>query len=152
MKYSPKIFGNNFKNLASLNYPKSNILVVDDNPVDRKLLSIMLKKKNGRIYFAANGFEAIEICRKHSLDLILMNLHMPKMDGFQASKEIRRLLSHNRHIPIIGITSNENDSERLKCLDAGMNDYYQKPFRMVYLDYILDDWLVREDISAFAVS
>lgn len=135
-----------------MNPSKSNILIVDDNRVDRKLLSILLKKRDNNIYFASNGLEAIDLCRRQSLDLIFMNLDMPGMNGFEASREIRRLLSQNRHIPIVGITSNEDDGERLKCLDAGMNDYYQKPLRMLYIDYILDDWLLREESSSFAVS
>lgn len=80
-----------------------------------------------------------------------MNIEMPGMDGIKATKEIRQLLSHNKHQPIIGITSDEDDAERLKCLDAGMNDYYQKPIRMTYVNYILDDWLLREPAN-FAVS
>lgn len=126
--------------------------MVDDNQVDRKLLAILLKKRNCRVVFAANGLEATELCDKQPFDLILMNLHMPYMNGFHAAREIRKSLNPNRHIPIIGTTSNANDSERLKCLNAGMNDYYQKPIQMLFIDYIIDDWLVREETSTIAVS
>ena len=77
---------------------------------------------------------------------------MPGISGFDAARGIRQLQSQNRNQPIVGITSDENDDERFRCLDAGMNDYYQKSIKMIYIDYILEDWLVRSESKSFIAS
>ncbi len=76
---------------------------------------------------------------------------MSGMDGKRTSREIRQLKNQNKNQPIIGITSHEDDSERLECLDAGMNDYYQKPIKLSHINYIMEDWLLREQ-TTYAVS
>jgi len=127
------------------------ILIVEDNPIDQKLLGKLIKKRGYRTRCASHGQDALKLCSYLTFDLILMNVNMPGLSGIETTKAIRRMLNQNSNQPIVGITGEEKDVERLRCLDAGMNDYYQKPLRMLFIDYILDDWLKRETYS-FAVS
>ena len=124
---------------------------MEDNPVDRKLLGKLFKKQGCRIQYAHDGVEAIEICKRQAFSLIVMNVNMPRLNGVDAAREIRQLINPNKNQPIIGITSDETDQERFHCLDAGMNDYYQKPIHISNINYIMEDWLVREP-ATFAVS
>ena len=130
---------------------RPNILIVDDNIVDRKLLCKLFKRKGCRVQFAISGIEALEICKTQAFSLIVMDIEMSGMDGKRTSREIRQLKNQNKNQPIIGITSHEDDSERLECLDAGMNDYYQKPIKLSHINYIMEDWLLREQ-TTYAVS
>jgi len=104
---------------------KRKILVVDDNAGNRLLLKYNLEGYFD-IDFASNGFSAINKCRENIYDLIIMDVHMPELDGIETTKQIREM-QNGKYIPIFAITSNMFREQRLKCIDAGMDDYIIKP-------------------------
>lgn len=103
------------------------ILVVDDNPVNRALALAMLKKLGVRAEVAENGLEALHLVEKQAFDFILMDLLMPVMDGASATVAIRQLPLVNQP-RIIALTANAYDSDRERCVQAGMDDFMSKPF------------------------
>ena len=105
-----------------------NILVVDDVTINRKLVEGQLKSQGHHALLAANGKEALEQLRDQSVDLILMDLHMPVMDGLEASRAIRGLSDpEKRQTPIIGLTANLSEEGHLACLASGMDTVITKP-------------------------
>jgi len=99
------------------------ILLVDDNEVNRKVASLMLKKLGHHADLATNGIEAIEALEDHSYDIVLMDIQMPEMDGLEATKIIRQRWHQNPKI--IVVTSLNNYREI--CLEAGADDFLTKP-------------------------
>lgn len=103
------------------------ILVADDNPVNQKLIYYSLKRFYD-IETANNGAEAISVVKNMNIDLILMDLAMPVMDGAQATEQIRLLeQNRNKRIPIIFVTTSDIERDRLNCLSMGADDYLVKP-------------------------
>mgnify|MGYP001501835936 CR=1 FL=1 len=103
------------------------ILVADDNPVNQKLVYYTLKRFYD-IELASNGEEVISLVKSKSIDLILMDLAMPVMDGAQATEEIRQMeKDKNTRIPIIFITTSDIEKDRINCLSLGADDYLIKP-------------------------
>lgn len=109
----------------------SKILIVEDNPLNLLLAKTILRKQNFKIVdFAENGQAAIEMIKKSDYDVILMDLHMPIMDGYEATLFIRGNLSgKKRNVPIIALTAAAIKGEKEKCFEIGMNDYISKPFK-----------------------
>jgi len=105
-----------------------NILVAEDNEVNQKVIRRILEKNNMQADFAGNGKEAIDVFEKkgNAYDLILMDLQMPYMDGFQTANYIRKKLCSN--IPIIALTVGSAHLNYAKCIEAGMNHFIKKPF------------------------
>jgi signal transduction histidine kinase/DNA-binding NarL/FixJ family response regulator len=103
------------------------ILVADDNPVNQKLVSRVLDKFGHAATVVNNGGEAVEAARSGSFDLVLMDVEMPEMDGFEATALIRRAEQSRRRVPIIAMTAHAMSGDRQRCLDAGMDDYLSKP-------------------------
>lgn len=121
--------------------PSAEILVVEDNPVNMKLLLQVLIKLNYSTRAAVNGREALEALREHpNIAVILMDCQMPVMDGFEATRRIR-LQSQHKSIPIIGVTANTTSEDRQHCRDAGMDDYLAKPVTMKMIDAVLHRWV-----------
>lgn len=103
-----------------------NILLVDDNETNRKLGKMLLQRLGYDIDLVDNGADAIEATNNKAYDLILMDIEMPGMDGFEATRTIRR--AHNSdNMRIVAMTANALQGTREQCLDAGMNDYITKP-------------------------
>jgi CheY-like chemotaxis protein len=104
-------------------------LLVDDNAVNQKLGQRLLEKLGMHVTQAWNGLEAIEHLRQHHFDVVLMDCQMPEMDGFEATRTIRRANSTvlDSTVPIIAMTANALSGDRQECLGAGMNDYIAKP-------------------------
>jgi len=105
---------------------KRKILVVDDNAGNRLLLQYNLEGYF-EIDFAGNGLSAIDKFSQNKYDLILMDLHMPDMDGVETTIRIRQIEDNKWRTPIFAITSNMFREQRNKCLEAGMDDYIVKP-------------------------
>ncbi len=106
-----------------------NILLVEDNFLNQKLILLNLKKLGFVIDIANNGQEAIEKVKANVYDLVIMDLMMPVMDGLEATKIIRKSESGSSyHMPIIGLTANTFDADREKCINTGMDEYMSKPF------------------------
>ena len=106
----------------------AKILVVDDEPRNVKILQIQLKARGYTVYTAADGLEALEVVEKEMPDLILLDINMPKMDGFEVVKQIRTNEA-TEFIPIVMITALRDTREnRIKSIEAGADDFIEKPF------------------------
>lgn len=106
------------------------ILIVEDNMINLLLLKTLLLKKKYDIITATNGQEAIDLLTNATPDIILMDINMPVMNGYEASLAIRKSDSRINTIPIIAVTAEMHPDTKNKCLDAGMNDYVPKPIDM----------------------
>ncbi|ABP66435.1 response regulator receiver protein [Caldicellulosiruptor saccharolyticus DSM 8903] len=100
------------------------ILVVDDSPVVKKIVTTTLVKKGFEVREALDGVAALEVLLNEKIDLVITDLNMPKMDGLQLTREIRKNPAYKR-IPVIMLTT--NPSEEQKALEAGANLYLKKP-------------------------
>ena len=120
---------NSSKNIFNKTISKHiKILIVEDNEINRQLVvdTIQMWQKNIDIHTAEDGLIAIKKVKNNKYDLVLMDIQMPRMDGFEATKYIRKTLKSN--IPIIAMTAHALNHEAKNCLKAGMNDYISKPF------------------------
>ena len=108
--------------------PLSNIsiLLVEDNEMNTLLASAIIQGTGAKVTEADNGMDAVQLLRNRSFDLVLMDLHLPVMDGFETTKYIRKNISTT--IPIIAITANVINGEEERCLGAGMNGFISKPY------------------------
>src|SRR5687768_8684900 len=106
---------------------KIRILVVEDNLLNQKLASFMLRDWGFQYDISANGKQAIENLKINHYDLILMDIQMPEMNGYEATVYIRDQLKLG--IPIIATTSHSSQEERERCLMSGMTDYLTKPIK-----------------------
>jgi CheY-like chemotaxis protein len=107
---------------------KLNILVAEDNPIIRTLIGKLLKKRGHIATMVVNGKEAVDAVQDGLYDVILMDMHMPEMDGMAATSAIRGLTGPMRLVPIVALTGEATDGQREICLAAGMTDYLSKPF------------------------
>jgi CheY-like chemotaxis protein/HPt (histidine-containing phosphotransfer) domain-containing protein len=106
------------------------ILVVEDNVMNQRVAQAMLEKRGHTVIIASNGREGIDTLEKEELDLVLMDVQMPEMDGFEATRLIReRQGATGEYIPIVAMTAHAMKGDRDKCLAAGMDDYISKPIR-----------------------
>ena len=107
----------------------SLILLVEDNEMNRDMLSRRLKRKGFELVYAEDGVAALENAKKHLPSLILMDVSLPKMDGLEATKLIKRDPA-TENIPIIALTAHAMEGDRERCLAAGCNDYDTKPIEL----------------------
>ena len=115
------------------------VLVAEDNPVNRKLALQQLKKLGYAAHAVADGREAIDAVVRDDYDLVLMDCQMPEVDGFEATREIRRAESaRGRHVPIVAMTANALEGDREQCLAAGMDDYLAKPVQLAALRAVVE--------------
>ncbi|HHO69654.1 MAG TPA: EAL domain-containing protein, partial [Gammaproteobacteria bacterium] len=119
------------------------VLLAEDNPVNQEVALSMLNVLGCEVDLAENGVQALQACTEHRYDLVLMDCHMPDMDGFSASEQIRRLEQEQGRtaVPIIALTADVQKGIREQCLAAGMNDYLSKPFTQTLLTGVLAKWL-----------
>jgi CheY-like chemotaxis protein/HPt (histidine-containing phosphotransfer) domain-containing protein len=122
---------------------KARVLVAEDNPVNQEVARAMLTHLGCQAEVVANGREAVEAMTRTTYDLVLMDCHMPVLDGFAATAEIRRQEQTNARpaVPIIALTANVIKGFREQCLAVGMNDYLSKPFTQAQLQALLQQWL-----------
>lgn len=107
------------------------ILLVEDNLMNQKVVMFNLKKLNLEIAPAVTGSEAIELFKNNQFSLVLMDIMLPEMDGYEITQAIREIEKQNNienPVPIIALTANTYDNDKEKCFNAGMNDYLSKPF------------------------
>lgn len=119
----------------------SRVCVVEDNQLNVKYISRLLEKWNLDFTICGNGQEAIDYYTAHDVDIILMDLQMPVMDGFEATRLIREMPSHKNAVPIIALTASTFLSKKQMAEDAGMTDFLSKPFTPDQLSLILDKYL-----------
>ncbi|ADE14558.1 diguanylate cyclase [Nitrosococcus halophilus Nc 4] len=127
------------------------ILVVEDNRVNQQVAVGMLKRFGCHVEVAANGQEALDLVARKSYDLVLMDCHMPRMDGYEATRRIRSLEAGKVQVPIIAMTANVREGDSDKCLSVGMNDYLPKPLRLNLLRDKLQYWLCLSSSSTTSV-
>ncbi len=121
------------------------ILVVEDNNINRQVALELLESAGLRVEVALNGLEAVEIVRKEHFNAVLMDIQMPEMDGYEATRVIREDPC-NKDLPILAMTANVMTGEMEKCLAAGMNDHIGKPIDPAILYKALVKWIKPEDI------
>ncbi len=119
------------------------ILLVEDNIVNQKVALKMLEKLGYSTDLANDGMKAIEMSSLKHYDLILMDVQMPRLDGYEATDKIRASEKNGVHVPIIAMTANAMSSDRQKCLETGMDDYLSKPVKINVLSEMLKKWLPR---------
>jgi len=117
------------------------LLVAEDNPVNQLVALRMLEKLGYRADVAANGSEAVEALMRIDYDAVLMDCQMPEMDGFEATREIRRRQSPAHRTPVIAMTAAAASEDRERCFRADMDDYISKPVRTDDLDRVLARWV-----------
>ncbi|WP_322616289.1 hybrid sensor histidine kinase/response regulator [Pseudomonas sp. BIC9C] len=119
---------------------RGRVLLVEDNPVNQLVAKGMLGKLGCEVATAAHGAEALDQLELREFDLVLMDCNMPVMDGYEASRQIRRS-GRWPQLPIVALTANAMSEERERCRAAGMSDYLAKPFRREELAALLDLWV-----------
>lgn len=107
------------------------ILLVEDNLMNQKVVMFNLKKLNCEITPVTNGKDALENFKKNNYQIVLMDIMLPEMNGYEITKEIRKIEKLNEvenPVAIIALTANTYENDKEKCLSIGMNDYLSKPF------------------------
>jgi two-component system sensor histidine kinase/response regulator len=118
------------------------ILIADDNAVNRKVALHQLRRLGYRAHTAENGAEAVAAAARGAYHLILMDCQMPEVDGFEATRAIRKAeLLTGAHVPVIAMTANVFEGERNVCLASGMDDYLSKPVQLPELRAMLERFL-----------
>jgi CheY-like chemotaxis protein len=123
------------------------ILLAEDNVVNQRLACRVLQKHGHTVTVANNGREAIDWHARHRFDLILMDIQMPELDGFEATAAIRnqeRLLA--MHTPIVAMTAHAMEGDRTRCLEAGMDGYIAKPVNVKQLVQVLSAIPAKEPV------
>ncbi|HEX7640684.1 MAG TPA: response regulator [Burkholderiaceae bacterium] len=120
-------------------YAGMHILLAEDNEVNQRVAGTLLKKAGHRVTIAGDGRQAAELAARENFDVVLMDMHMPEMDGIEATRAIRALPAPASQVPIVALTAAGASSDIQTCLEAGMNYFLVKPFRMERLDAILGE-------------
>ncbi len=124
--------------------PPLRILLAEDNPINRKVAVHILEKRGHRVRTAGNGNEVLEALDTEEFDVVLMDVQMPVLDGFETTARIRRNEERTRrHMPVVALTAHALREDRKRCLEAGMDDYVSKPLKPDELFRTLDR-VVRE--------
>jgi len=116
------------------------ILVAEDNKINALLIKSLIERRGHRAEVAENGNQVIEAISVSAYDLILMDMHMPTLDGVAATRKVRALGGPASETPIIALTASSESKDRQRCLDAGMDDFITKPIDPEELDAALDRW------------
>jgi len=121
-----------------------HVLLAEDNAVNQVLASSLLRKHGHRVSIANHGLEALELLERDRFDLVLMDVHMPRMGGHEASRRIReREAASGGRLPIVALTAQAMKGDREKCFEAGMDAYVSKPLKSAELFAAIDDALRR---------
>lgn len=117
------------------------VLVVDDNPINQEVAAAMLEYLGCEVDLAAGGKEAVQAIADRTYDLVLMDCHMPVLNGYETTELIRRNEGVLRHTPIVAMTAAARLEDRQHCLASGMDDYLSKPVFLEVLQAILTRWI-----------
>ena len=123
----------------------AKILLVEDNPINQMVAQKMLESIGLKATLANNGIEALNKLDEESFDLVLMDCQMPELDGFDATREIRKMgirAQNDKLLPIIAMTANVMSGDRERCIEVGMDDYIGKPVQRELLESVLRKWLM----------
>jgi len=119
------------------------VLVADDNLVNQRVAARLLQQLGCETEVVSNGLEALQALASSSFSLVLMDCHMPEMDGLAATREIRRREGAGPGVPVVAMTASVLDDDRQRCLAAGMSDFLPKPIRLQDLGGVLQKWAPR---------
>jgi PAS domain S-box-containing protein len=120
---------------------KVRVLLAEDNKVNQMLAVALLRKRGYDVTVADNGREAVDLIARSTFDVVLMDVQMPEVDGFEATARIRSMESAtSRRLPVIAVTAHAMESDRQRCLDAGMDDYVSKPIDPEKLEEAIQRW------------
>jgi len=119
------------------------VLVVEDSPVNRLVAVHVLERLGFRAHVVNDGREALQALSTQRYDAVLMDCQMPDIDGYEATRELRRREDGGQHTPVIAMTAHAMTGDRERCLDAGMDDYIAKPVRSQTLGEVLGRWIDR---------
>ncbi|MDB5866213.1 MAG: signal transduction histidine kinase, partial [Betaproteobacteria bacterium] len=133
---------------------RGKLLLAEDNAVNQQVALAILKIEGYQVTVARNGAEALDAYTKSAFDLILMDCHMPEMDGFEATRNIREMQKQSglKRIPIIALTANAMQQDRDECLNAGMDDHLSKPYTRLQMRAMLERWLPAAAVAALEES
>ena len=125
------------KLLAGKEMPSLSILVVDDDELNRRMMGVLLTLEGHRVDVAANGLEAFDAVKLKKFDIVFMDLHMPGMDGIEASRRIREWEKEGEHTFIVALTASYLPEIGSKLFEAGMDNYISKPFDVEHIQRLL---------------
>jgi len=119
------------------------ILIAEDNSINQRIFRAFLRNTDYEVILANNGVEAFELFKEEKFYCILMDLHMPVMNGLETTRQIRKYESKNglEEIPIIAVTASHPAEDKDKCFSAGMNDFVQKPISEEALKNTIKNWI-----------
>jgi PAS domain S-box-containing protein len=126
------------------------ILVAEDDAFSQKIIHLMLKKLGASVVLANNGLEALAALEQDRFDIVLMDLHMPSMNGYEATLAIRKMPRYAL-LPVIAFSASVTEEAQWRCLATGMNDFIAKPINKIALVATLERWLNRECKSSLGV-
>jgi len=136
------------------NILNKTVLLAEDNLINQEVVKDMLGHLGYQVVVVDNGEQVLDILKSQQFDLILMDCHMPNMDGFEATRQLRKIeknSSVNKHIPIVALTADAMQGSRERCLAAGMDDYLTKPVKSEELRTLLSHYIKSEQIEQVAV-
>jgi CheY-like chemotaxis protein len=118
------------------------ILIIEDNLLNQKILSFWLTKNKYNCKFSQRGEDALELFKKQWFDIILMDIMLPGINGFETTRRIRIIGEevYAKQPYIVALTANTFDNDRKKCLQSGMDEYLSKPFDIAQLNNILESF------------
>jgi CheY-like chemotaxis protein len=122
---------------------RPKVLLVEDNAVNQRVARLMMEKRGYEVDVAGDGYEAVEATARTRYAAVLMDCHMPRFDGYSATREIRDRDALKPRVPIIAMTANAGPGARERCLAAGMDDYIAKPVSAEAIDEVLRSWVPR---------
>ncbi len=131
--------------IAEPKFKNTHILVAEDNPMNMKLAVTLLNRAGFSVDAVENGKMAIDALKKTAYDLVLMDVQMPQMDGFEATRIIREMEGEEKHTPIIAMTAHAMKGDRERCLKAGMDDYISKPIEPQEMFKVIEKWTKPSD-------
>ncbi|MBF0226786.1 MAG: response regulator [Desulfobacterales bacterium] len=150
--FCPTMWKDRDNDIENANQPKKKnikILLAEDNLVNKKLAQRLLDKLGYDVDSVINGREVLEAVKNESYDIILMDVQMPEMDGFEATRIIRchDKNSLNYNIPIVAMTAHAMKGDKEKCLEAGMDDYIPKPIRIEKLSEVIENQVYKKRLN-----
>ena len=130
----------------------SRILVAEDHSVNRRITMTLVETLKCRGDFAMNGIEAVDAVQREAYDVVLLDCQMPKLDGYEAARQIRSLEQQGKvqtrgssrsqgHLPIVALTAHTSAADRARCMESGMDDFVSKPFTLRVLRNVLTKWV-----------
>lgn len=144
---APKVL-NVEKEKTSTKKSEGRILIADDNPVNRKIAVLQVQSMGYTVDAVSDGIEVLANLEKLTYDIILMDCQMPEMDGYEASRRIRKLEGEQRNTVIIALTANVEQADRERCREAGMDDFLSKPLKIQQLEESLEKWMKKKEQAA----